>query len=419
MRNIFHQYSQPENRVTHALMTSLHADRRLLGKFLGELVEVKSPIDSKKLQVLEQVYPGGTEGEEFEVERRGIPDGWIFDDDGWCVFVESKIQMALTSDQLQRHRKTAERLGFIDITAVAIVCELPLQPLPKTTVLSWGQVYVWLRQNSVSRDDWAHRAAEYLEIAEAELVQSGQLQGASLTMFSGFHFDEKQPFNYRVAKVYLRNAMSELRKPVYKLAELGVDTSAPGRKAITQDDDDSVWDFLSIRSRGNEAFNRHAHLTLGLLRHKVEAVVILPNSMNTASRNRIVGLGLGGFQDLIADVLKNVKPLLKREPRAVPFFMGLQRRWPTRSSDPIVDAHIQFDLRTAVPGSGMPKLQPRWLEAGFNAFTNKNNTNYEIVIGIQFPYLSCPSMRTPGALDLIATAWMAHRPLIELVTRTT
>ena len=47
MRNIFDQYAQPENRVTHALMTALDEDRVLLGLFLHELVKVKAKIDAE------------------------------------------------------------------------------------------------------------------------------------------------------------------------------------------------------------------------------------------------------------------------------------------------------------------------------------------------------------------------------------
>ena len=58
LRNIFDQYSQPENRVTHALMTALDQDRRLLSLFLRELLEVEPPGQPETLSVLEQGYPG-------------------------------------------------------------------------------------------------------------------------------------------------------------------------------------------------------------------------------------------------------------------------------------------------------------------------------------------------------------------------
>ena len=80
MRNIFDQYMQAENRVTHAFMTALNQDRKLLALFLRELVKVKSPTPSEKLSVLEQQFPGeaGEPPEFDEAQRRGIPDGWNF-----------------------------------------------------------------------------------------------------------------------------------------------------------------------------------------------------------------------------------------------------------------------------------------------------------------------------------------------------
>ena len=101
-------------------MTAINEDRHLLGLFLRELVKVKPPVDPRKLTVLEQQYPGEDELSEDEIERQGIPDGWIFDDEGWCVFIETKVLAKLGADQINRHRGTARRRGFDDVVAVAI-----------------------------------------------------------------------------------------------------------------------------------------------------------------------------------------------------------------------------------------------------------------------------------------------------------
>ncbi len=42
MRNVFDQYGQPENRLTHALATCLHEDRAFLGEFLDAACNVLS-----------------------------------------------------------------------------------------------------------------------------------------------------------------------------------------------------------------------------------------------------------------------------------------------------------------------------------------------------------------------------------------
>jgi hypothetical protein len=237
LRNIFDQYSQPENRVTHALMTAINEDRKLLGLFLRELVKVKAPIDPGKLSVLAQQYPGEEEPNEEDIERRrGIPDGWIFDEEGWCVFIETKVLAKLGADQLVRHRRTAERRGFDDVTAVAIAPKphLPTSLPPDTVLLEWRDVYAWLRRHG-NNSIWAIKTAEYLEIAEARLIDTNQFIEGTLTMFSGFPFGSEHPFTYLEGKRVLGLAMSELRSRRDLTDELGMNASASGRSAIVID----------------------------------------------------------------------------------------------------------------------------------------------------------------------------------------
>ncbi len=101
----------------------------------------------------------------------------------------------------------------------------------------------------------------------------------------------------------------------------------------------------------------------------------------------------------------------------MPLFIGLQRRWPSRRATPFTDAVLEFDLRTAIPNSGAPKVQPHWLSAGFGSFLNKNGSNYEFQIGVNFLFDRCPGLQTREALTLIAKAWSACKPLTDLATR--
>jgi hypothetical protein len=56
-------------------MVALDEDRKLLGRFLHDLVCVKAPQDPRKLKLLEQRLPGQEEPSEEEAERRWLPDG--------------------------------------------------------------------------------------------------------------------------------------------------------------------------------------------------------------------------------------------------------------------------------------------------------------------------------------------------------
>ncbi len=76
MRNVFDQYSQPENRLTHALLTALDQDRSLLVPFLKWL-GIKDVPKPTTLTIVEQSVPGDYQPDisEEEAERRGLPDG--------------------------------------------------------------------------------------------------------------------------------------------------------------------------------------------------------------------------------------------------------------------------------------------------------------------------------------------------------
>jgi hypothetical protein len=414
LRNIFDQYSQPENRVTHALMTALQEDRKLLGLFLRELVNVKPPCDPRNLAVLEQQYPGEEEPNEEDLERRGIPDGWIFDREGWCVFIESKVIAKLGADQISRHRRTAERRGFDAITAVAIAPRLPSSLPADTVLLEWRKIYAWLQRHAVN-SSWAARTAEYLEIAEAKLIDTEQFVEGTLTMFSGFPFGRDHPFTYLEGKRVLELAMGELRGRRDLRNHLRMNPKAPGRPAITGRQADAVWDFLSLASSGKaENFTKYPHLTLGVVSSTVEAMVTVPNAVNAVMRRNLIKLGEGGFQGLAKDVVNNLKPLLRSHAGAAPWFRGVQRRYPSQKAAPFIDARIDFDLRTAVPSSAAPKAQPRWLSAAYSSFAHKEGTNYQIQMGVLFRYDRCPELRRANAVDLVAAAWLACKPLIDL-----
>ena len=127
-----------------------------------------------------------------------------------------------------------------------------------------------------------------------------------------------------------------------------------------------------------------------------------------------------GVDDRLTDdpPLFDLNPLLRAHMGATPWCRGSQRRWPSRRATPYVDARIEFDLRTAVPDSAppktQPKAQPRWLSAAYGSFVNKGGSNYQMSLGVVFPYEQCPELRQPDAIELIAAAWLACKPLVDL-----
>lgn len=392
-------------------MTALQEDRKLLSLFLREVIGIRPPCRASELTVIEQQYPDEHELSEEEADRRGIPDGWIYRD-AWCVFLESKLTARFAAEQIHRHRRTAARKGFTAITPVAITT-MKQAALPDTVQLEWQHVYAWLRKHrSLSR--WPSRAAEYLEIAEAKLIESERLREGTLTMFAGFPFGRDEPYSYLQGKRVLVLAMDELKRRRTLVKRLGVNLEASGRPAITGSHGEGVWDYLSLASSGIvESHTSYPHLTLSVRTRDIEAVLTIPNAVNSKMRRGLRELRHEGFQEKIAEVVSNLQPLLRQHPNATPCFRGIQRRYPSQRAEPYIDARIEFDLRTAVPQKRSAKLQPQWQRAAYEAFVDKRGSNYQMQIGVVFRYDRC-MLDTPKALDAVADAWLACKPFVDL-----
>jgi hypothetical protein len=50
----------------------------------------------------------------------------------------------------------------------------------------------------------------------------------------------------------------------------------------------------------------------------------------------------------------------------------------------------------------------------YNSFVHKERSNYQMQMGVLFPYDRCPELRKANALDLVAEAWLACKPLVDL-----
>jgi hypothetical protein len=413
LRNIFDQYRHAENRLTHAFFTALDRDRTLLASFLQQFVKSGRSQKASELSVSVQTIPGKPEEpEQEENDRRGIPDAWIHNGEDWCVVVEVKINAPLTADQIRRHVRIAQKLGFTRITALAITAHsTPAKTSEGAISTTWSRLYRWLRSHPGSI--WAQEAAEYFEALEARMINDENFSSGTLTEFAGFPFRKTSDYSYLEGRRVLKLAMASLRNDNRLVNELGMDPTIPGRGAITGRDEDRVWDYLSLRtSKGAELHTQHPHITLGL-GTVVDTMITIPNSINRQFRRTLIDLGERGFRDLIGDILAQMESeVLSIEPLATPALRAIQRRYPTQRSVPFIDSIAEFDLRTGLPGKDPIKYQPEWLTAAFAAFSKKKS-NLQIQIGVKFEIDRCPTMMSESALDLIARSWLCCKSLID------
>ena len=417
MRNLFDQYSQPENRLTHALLSCLSKDRRLLGQFLIWATAQRKP--SRKLEVLEQSLPGeAADLPEEEAERRGLPDGCITDGDNWALLIESKFAAAVLPDQIHRHLRTAIRHGLTDCQLLLLIVGEPPERLPpRVWARRWSEVYQWLVAQS-PRSPWARIARDYLEIAETRGVQAEYLREGTLTVFSGIPFGPSEPYTYPQAKRLLGLLLGELRKDRRLHRELGVDPAGQGRGAITGRTGQAVWDFLSLaEAADSKQFTELPHLTVGIRDTRLEIYITVPNGVRPRVRENIVGGSFEHFERLIHSVSRLLCKVLRKYPGAVPMIVLVQRHYPTQRSPAIMDAQLRFDTRTVFSegrskSRGGVRHQAQWLQVVHDVLTNRRS-NLQFQIGADFPYESCPFVARPQVKDAAVSVWLACKPLVK------
>ena len=427
MRNVFDQYSQPENQVTHALMTALNEDRSLLDSFLRRFAGRVPSATPSHARITVQSYPEmaasdvDQEEDSKAASARGIPDAWVTAGEDWCLVIETKVLATPDVGQLRRHMRTAARLGYGDARGLLLTVARPQEVPARWCVAEWTKVYKWLRAR-LDASIWAERVADYLEIMEARLVSGQQLKSGTMTTFEGFGFGEKRPYTSLEAKRLLLLAMEALGDRS-DLWDLGVDP-VPGRRAVRVRGADVVWDVFTFRSsrfgpskpNNSGNFTGVPHLTLGIGREKVSAMVTLPNGTPRRRLKPLLSVGVPGFRKVIEDVLARMRGPLKDCPGMSPRLCIQQRRLPFGKPHSR-DAFLDIDLRTMNgdrDADPMVKPMPAYVETAFRAFRDKKSANVELQIGAAFPYRTChESIGTPNALDHIAAAWIACTPFIE------
>jgi hypothetical protein len=410
MRNLFDQYEQPENRLSHALAVCLHEDRRLLRGFVRWVGAARGS-ENGRLIVVEQSLPGDPlNTKEEEAERKGLPDIVIHDGESWCIPIESKIQAKLTEDQLQRHEATLRRRDFREIACVALT-KSGVTPPRGVIGRSWSELYEWLGTEGSHRE-WPERLRAYLRVAEVRLAREEYLTEGTLTMFDGFPFSEDNPYTYGEGKRLIRLALDELCK-LEALRRLGVDRDAAGRGKITGRDGRGVWDYLALKDRPRGSpFTRYPHLTLGVREDGLNIAVTIPNGVIGGVRSRLARLTPDEHSELISCILMRSRRLLRNGGRVEAF--AVQRHYPSRSAPALEDAQVRFNLETSQGRGGRRvKAQLEWARL-FAELLKKKQANIQFGYEIKLPW-GMPGLNTRKAVAMIADGWCSLKPLLDVL----
>ena len=228
--------------------------------------------------------------------------------------------------------------------------------------------------------------------------------------FKGFPFGYVY-FDYSKGANVLSLSLKELRmrlKYAKWLSGIGIDLELPGRDDI-RDDGGSVWDVLVFKNA--EGWREFPHLTLGIGHEYVSAMVTLPREASEAL-DRFKKLEEENFRRMMARVLGGMYHVLRGCPGMEPR-LRVRQRPAYSSARPLMDAHIDVDLRT-YDARDAARFQPQWIDAAFHALKNEKS-NPELQIGARFPYQTCPEIIETNALDSVVAVWIACKPYIDVL----
>ncbi len=410
MRNIFDQYGQPENRLTHALVSALHNDRRLIRPFLRWL-GAKSVPPLKDIRIGQQQAPG-TEAEGDKEESEGVPDACFFDEESWAVLVESKVQAKASLPQLLRHRRLARRYGYAEPHVVLLSVDSVPKYLPeRTTCRAWCEVYAWFCRRA-GQSEWAQRFIDYMHVFEAKMAAQNYSIRGTLTMFSGFLFTEENPYTYREGKRLIRLMGQEFRKDGRLVKELGIDPKGKGRSALTRGKDGGVWDFIPLKRARGKTFTAFPHATMDVRPDEASIAITIPNGIRSGIKRKLRDWDRERFENMLMQVEVNLRSTIRRAPTAKPMLYIVQRHYRSQRSPAVTDGRVDVDLRTVlnVP-TKLLKHQPGWLDAVLGLLTEKR-TNIQTGIEVHLPY-KATVMQDSNALKVMADAWIALKPLLS------
>ena len=284
MRNIFDSYSKNEDKLTHALFSTLDSDKDLLDSFMKDICKLK--VKPRNLSVSVQSYPSARAYTNKEIKKRSLPDAWIYDSDEFAMVFESKITDSLTQKQLDDHQRTTEIRGFRKPRFYTITALSNAGDFDGWKQITWVSIYTWLRQ-AQAKHPLAKHTADYFEILESRMHSKKISQKFKITTFTGFDPYYDKIYNHGLAKNTIRKAMEKLLASSCLIEQLGMNPKTSIRGSIKEQKGTGVWDYLSLIDESIKDSKKALHLTLGINKTCVEAYITIPNNIIKDQKDRI------------------------------------------------------------------------------------------------------------------------------------
>ncbi|MBI2165116.1 MAG: hypothetical protein HYU29_01780 [Chloroflexi bacterium] len=386
LRNIFDQYSQLENRVTHALAHALVSDMSLRTAFSQQAARHET---MGKPAIIVQDRSG---------QGDSVPDLTILDESGFRITMENKLQLdSVEADQLARHWKRVAYGGQQSGCVLVITPDLhepkEVQGMRQDGAnirwVPWQQVYQWMMELGRRKPTAAIALAfcEYLRQVEGVLQKEGN--DVMLSTFDGIDFKQGVRDDSQA-----RSLLAHIRRHIESSGAMR--QQFPGLNPQLGRKQSSYWTSIGLvrpasEEERSDPFNKHPHLTIEFEEAQFSAFIVLPHAARHEYKRRASEATLDAWRRVFADILEAILRL-EEAPKPVPYVLIEQRHWITRKGAPTVDGKVEFTLDTLASSlkvDGKVKDNEKWFSVVPSLIRTSSQANIEVQVGLHYPYGRC------------------------------
>lgn len=405
---LYDQYSNPENRLTHALLHTVGSSKWLISRFLKQIVGVNLSLGRETIEVSSQKEPFSKEDSDPE-KVESVPDGWILTAGtnklGIAIEVKNK-KGTIKIKQLEGHSKRVSNYEHPYLLVITPDLSRPQKVDQfqhwrrqiRTIWRSWDEIYRWLINIKVSKSKISRKDQFLVSSMKKYLETRREVLG-----FLGIYFPNG--FNVTEAKEILASEMEALQpfmKDSYK-------DLVKRRPAITTFSKESVWDCFGSK----DGFTSDLHITLGINEKCHDISITVPNSAKQAWSRLKEIFSNKGEQHKIFDKLKDLR-------KSVPhFFIEFNQRHFIAQKFGIRDGYMEFNIETfGTPfkkANSKVKEFPIWMPAIKEAILNKRKVNGQVMFKVKFYLNETKGIDKPQFINVAKSTINALKPLYNFL----
>ena len=405
---LYDQYSNDENRLTHALIHTIGSSPLLFSRFLRNIIGISYNLSGGIFEISTQKVPYA-HGDNNQEKVESIPDAWIINEQkGIGIAIEVKDiknnisigQLTKHASQIQGYKKQYLLVITPDLKRPIKIDVLKRKEQKKLNVVwcSWDEIYRWLSKLQQSKLSKLKKEEFLLKSMQEYLDRRREVLG-----FQGIKFDKG--FDVNEAKVILNAEMEELEQFVKKTFK----DLVRRRPAITTFSLESVWDCFGVE----DGFTKDLHLTFGIKETYHDIAIVVPN----ASRKPWKKLkNIFSSPEKEKDLFFILEDLRKQVPHL--YIEFIQRHFIARKIG-IRDGFMEFNIDTIDRIFKNKKTKakefPIWYPAIKSAVLNKSKINGQIMFKARFYYTDTKNIDKPGFIKTAEKTIKAFKPLYKFI----